>query len=483
MEGNHSLVADQSPRPEEVGLIELLARLRPRVWSLVGTTIATAVVAVALVVLVVPRKYTATASVFAVEGAAAPMGLVQAYPFLMPQAGTSVEKFQSILRSRTVGEALVREFGLVRVFKARDEDRALNGLAKRTRVRQGEGGLVSISVSCEGTPLVRGIVGSSSRSADNAARGLAADLANAYVEQLIAYLNRSLLSTAKAKRLFLENRIEELAAELDAAEDNLTAFLASCKVGNLDEYAKALITQAVALEGERARARAEWEAAGASREAAARELSRVQERRLSSRRLERDPLLDSLREQQTGLELALERERLSKTEEHPDIQRLKQELAQVRDHLSRAQAEVFAQREEAVDPLYDALKQEIAMSDVQRKERAAQARQLEQDLTALEGKIAKLPRAAGEYATLARQVEAKSQAYGVLSQELERARAQEKEESLTVERLDRAVRPLGHSSPRLLITFVYALFFAAVANVFFWGYWGAKQGVSGDVSA
>ncbi len=482
MEGNQSLAADQSARPEEAGLIELLARLRARVRWILGTTIATAVVAAAVVVFLVPRKYTATASVFAVESPTGATGLLQAFPFLVPQTGTSAEKFQSILNSRSVREVLVRHYGLMRLFKVRDEDRAVSALAKRTRLRQGEGGLVSVSVSCEGTPLIRGLLGSSSPSADDAACRLAADLANCYVDQLTDYLNRSLLSTAKAKRLFLEMRVEELRRELDAAQGRLTAFLSSCKVGNLDEYAQALITQAVTLEGDNARARAEGEAAGASREAAVRELSRVKERRLASSRLERDPLLDSLREQETSLELALERERLSKTEEHPDVQRLKQELTQVRDRLSHAPSEVFAQREEAVDPLYDALKQEIAMSDVQQKERAAKVRQLDQDLAALEGKIAKLPRAAGEYAGLAREVEAKGQAYGALSQELERARAQEKQESLTVERLDRAVRPLRHSSPRLLITLVYALFFAAVANLFFWSYWGAKQDVSSGVS-
>lgn len=78
-------------------------------------------------------------------------------------------------------------------------------------------------------------------SADAPDAQIAAALANAYVEQLDRFLNRSVLSAVKKGRLFIESQLRKARAQLTAAEEALRVFQARHRAVALPEQTRAAV--------------------------------------------------------------------------------------------------------------------------------------------------------------------------------------------------------------------------------------------------
>jgi tyrosine-protein kinase Etk/Wzc len=199
-----------------------------------------AVVLSVLISLILPKTYIATAiiappsssgdvtSLLSGLGVSGGMGNLAAMMLGVP---TSADFYIDILHSRTVADALIDRFKLMDVYHKRYRVDTVKALDNRTEIAKTKGDLVTITVEDKDPKQ-------------------AADMANAYVEELDKLARQLGMSSAGRMRVFLEKQIGETKRELRTAEDNLRNFQTEHKMVAVDEQTKAMVEGAALLEGQ-----------------------------------------------------------------------------------------------------------------------------------------------------------------------------------------------------------------------------------------
>jgi tyrosine-protein kinase Etk/Wzc len=190
----------------EVSLLDLLHLLARR-KRLIAGVVAAAMGLTAAAVFLIPPSYTAEAVILppqpeqssqlmlmgslgglgSLAGAGAASGLLR----------NPVELYIGVLKSRTVADSLVARFRLQQVYGRKSPTDARNALARHTEIATGRDSLIRIQV-------------------DDHDPARAAELANAYVDELHGQNSRLALTSASQRRLFFE---QQLAQEKNALAD------------------------------------------------------------------------------------------------------------------------------------------------------------------------------------------------------------------------------------------------------------------------
>ncbi len=190
----------------EVDTIELLLVLAQHKKRILQITIAAALVAV-IVTLLLPKTYTATATILPPKEKQsafnAMIGQIGAIAGLGAAADLGLKNpadvFVAMLTSRTTEDNLINRFDLRKVYWVKRYQDARKKLESRSEIIATKEGLISISVTDRDPKR-------------------AAQIANAYVEELHS-LNQGLAITeASQRRLFYEQQIKAEQDELSAAE-------------------------------------------------------------------------------------------------------------------------------------------------------------------------------------------------------------------------------------------------------------------------
>lgn len=192
----------------------MLAVLRRHsVQILRNTLIVVAVVTAAS--LMIPNKFTAATVLLPQDSEVGLSSLLSGMPGTMAltrslgmgtQDGT--ELYVGVLRSGTLNDRLVNRFDLVRRYHASDVEKAGKKLCANTAITLTNEGFVRISVT-------------------ESDKRLAADLANAYAEELDTFLRLNTNTKARQRREFTEKRLAETRVLLAGAEDALRDYLVS----------------------------------------------------------------------------------------------------------------------------------------------------------------------------------------------------------------------------------------------------------------
>jgi tyrosine-protein kinase Etk/Wzc len=210
---------------------------------LIVNTIAAAAITLAIMLIFFPNWYTATTTImppekdigsFSLGGGVLPSGLgalLGGSGMALPGLATPSDLYASILRSRAVGMAVIKKHNLKEVFDVDLDTKALMELFARTGVGVQAEGIISLSY--EDTDPVR-----------------AAFIANSFVDELNRVNTENLVSRARATREFIERRLKESVADLQAAEENYKAFQQKHKLLSLEEQVKAAINTIANLKGE-----------------------------------------------------------------------------------------------------------------------------------------------------------------------------------------------------------------------------------------
>jgi len=132
----------------------------------------------------------------------------------------------AMLKSRTVADSLIREFGLQEVYGAANLTEARDRLARLTEVVSTKDNVVSIAV-------------------EDRDPARAASIANGYVRHLETLNNQLAISEAAQRRLFFERQLKHAKSELMGAEQELKKTQQGTGGIQLDSQARAMI-QAVA---------------------------------------------------------------------------------------------------------------------------------------------------------------------------------------------------------------------------------------------
>jgi capsule polysaccharide export protein KpsE/RkpR len=140
--------------------------------------------------------------------------------------------FTDLLRSDSVTGAMIARFDLQKVYGKRYREDAAKVLLRRTDITQDKkSGVITIAVK------------------DHDPRR-ASDMAQAYLEELNAIVNRTSRSSAHQERVFIEKRLTAVKADLEKAQNALSEFSGRHSTVDLGTQTKATVESMARVQGE-----------------------------------------------------------------------------------------------------------------------------------------------------------------------------------------------------------------------------------------
>ena len=235
---NSRMELDAQQSNDAINLLDLLITLAERKTWIVKTTLAVTALAT-FVVCLLPNQYTATTRILPPQQnqsslASALTGQLAAMGSLASMAGQNLglknpnDLYAGMLKSRTVEQAIVQQFDLKKVYRDRRMSDACRDLEKRSSIKVGKEGFITISV-------------------DDRDRRRAADMANSYVTELRKLMQNVAVTEAGQRRLFYEQQMKQASDNLAEAEQAFKDTQQKTGVLQLEGQARAIIDSVVKL--------------------------------------------------------------------------------------------------------------------------------------------------------------------------------------------------------------------------------------------
>ena len=184
--------------------------------------------------LALPARYTATTRIMTPQQTQSATGLLMSQlassgaNAIVAAAGGGLglknpnDIYVGLLNSRPIGDAIIREFGLVKMYDAKDMTTARKRLADYTVVVSEKNTFIAVSVTDKDKKRV-------------------AKMANSYTDQLRILTKTLAVSEASQRRLFYEDQLKQAKDALLAAEQSFQQVQQSKGLVQLDAQAKAMI--------------------------------------------------------------------------------------------------------------------------------------------------------------------------------------------------------------------------------------------------
>jgi uncharacterized protein involved in exopolysaccharide biosynthesis len=213
----------------EINIPELLAKLARHKKMIGGITAGAAVVSLVVSLLMTP--------IFRAETKILPpqQGSSSIATQLMNQLGgfanlassavgmkSSNEMFIGFLRSRTVYDKIIDRFGLMKLYDVKYREDARKRLADTLKATSGKDGMIVVSVEDRDPKM-------------------AADMANAFIEEMIGVSKGLALTEAAQRRLFFEEQLKDVKLALASAEEGIKGFQEKTGALKIDDQARAVI--------------------------------------------------------------------------------------------------------------------------------------------------------------------------------------------------------------------------------------------------
>ena len=195
---------------DEVSLLDLVETVVQNLRLLVVAPLLVGLATLGISFLMTPVYTAQTSFLPPLQQQSAAAALLQQLGGLAGLAGAAAgiqdpaDQFVAFLRSRTVQDRLVERFALLTRYEARNRELAARELADRTRITSGRDGLIRVEF-------------------DDPDPAFAAQVANAYVEELGQLTSRLALTEAQHRRKFFGQHLAQAQAALAQAEQALLA--------------------------------------------------------------------------------------------------------------------------------------------------------------------------------------------------------------------------------------------------------------------
>ena len=219
------------PREDEINVAELFRAVSRRARLIFGITAVSAVVAV-VVSLLLPNYYKAETRILPPQEkggnlAAQLLGQGGAALIGLAGGGTGVksqgELFVEIMKSRTVMDRIVDRFNLLNLYKKRYRQDARKRLLDLITAKEDrKSGIIILTVEDKDPKR-------------------AADMANAFVEELKSLKGGLAISEAGQRRMFFEDQIRNTKESLVRAEEEIKGFQQQTGMFQVDAQARAII--------------------------------------------------------------------------------------------------------------------------------------------------------------------------------------------------------------------------------------------------
>ena len=385
--------------------------------------------------------------------------------FVLPMLGVSstAQLCSQIIRSESVRRKLVQKHGLQELLETEHPEDAVEELGELTDVEVQMPNIVRVTVHLPAGPL-----GIPAEANERIASETAA-VAESYIAELQQRLSGFQLSSAKRRRVFLDQKKAEVKEQLEAAELELADWQAANRLIALDEVAQLVGKQLVDLqsaveEAQILRAVARHQIAEARRLAGTEpELVAGSEQKVA------DPAIKALREDMVKLQQTLATARFvqMKTDAHPDVQRLEVELATIEEKLAEAEAKKLriAQKTLQANPVRMNLLAQIATFEVKAEAEDARATGFARALARAEQSIPGLSAQEFEYGQKLRAAKVKEAVYEAVVKQYEAALIAEQADEPSFHVLDPAIAPHEASSPKIVPSAVIAMMLALLLGV------------------
>ncbi len=197
-----------------------------------------------LIAFLIPRRFESTARIMPPDSMDSNASMLtamigsKASPALAAMAGNILGSkstgalFAELLKSRTVQDHIVQRFELQKVYWERYEEDARKVLEKRTDITEDrKSGVISVAVTDRSPQRAR-------------------DIAQAYVEELNRLVAQVSTSSARRERMFIEQRLTGVKADLEDAERQFGAFASANTTLDVKEQTKAMVESAAQLQGQ-----------------------------------------------------------------------------------------------------------------------------------------------------------------------------------------------------------------------------------------
>ena len=213
----------QIQQEDEINLFDYLIVLLKRKRLIMGITFGAAIIT-AIISLIMPPIYRGETKILPPQ-----QGSSMATQFLSQLGSAAVgiktpnDLYIGLLKSRLVLDGVIDRFKLMELYKTKSRENARRGLADTLKARDDKkSGIITIGVEDKDPKR-------------------AADMANAFVEEL-KNMNKGLAVTeAGQRRLFFEEQLKDTKEALIKAEDSMEGFQERTGAIKIDEQAKAVI--------------------------------------------------------------------------------------------------------------------------------------------------------------------------------------------------------------------------------------------------
>ena len=223
-----------SNNDDEISLLDLLQVIVENLRILILAPLGVGILALGISFFI-PPSFTANTAFLPQQQASAAasmllsLGAIGGIACAAAEIKDLADQYVAFLQSRAVQDALIKRFDLQERYQQDFQESTRKTLAGMSKISARKDGLITIAVEEEDPQI-------------------AADIANAYVDELSQLLSRLAVTEAQQRRVFFEKQLQQTKAKLVAAQQTLAA--SGVSVAELN------ISPDVALEGP-ARLRAE----------------------------------------------------------------------------------------------------------------------------------------------------------------------------------------------------------------------------------
>ncbi len=391
-------------------------------WALaVVISVGVALAAGWLSYQLLPRNYSATSSMLIstqpdivagiIAGSASDLANATATSdtLLRPPVTGALSSLWPILTSRKMLLRMVHKYKLEQKLSL-DESHAVEALSRMTKFRQITNVGVTVTVTCPGARWPRNSFFLGSPLTLEDARQLCATLANGYLTELEEYVTETNLHQAQQTREFLEASERETKAQLQQIEQSLQRLQSEHSLLDPQGKITELLERLKSIEPAYAEAAAQLAEAAEKQKAARAQLDELSSMRIAQEITVQNPVITALEQKLAELDIELKTQQtLGKSDQHPDIIKLRAEIAGTKQQLQGIKQQVVQQVTRQIDPAYEAVATKVVELETEivgAKARKAQYAQLRQ---AVKRELSELPAIARKYAALKRQADQQAQ--------------------------------------------------------------------------
>jgi len=217
------------PNPDVINLLDYVEIIAKRWRMIVKVTFSAFVISIAISMML-PKIYSSTALILPPQQDSGMMGMMSALSGGMASLagdllgkGTTADLYVGILKSRAVKDTIIDRFKLIEVYEQKYLVDTYKVLDQKAAISAGKkDGIISITIEDKDPKL-------------------AADLANAFAEELGKLTVKLNITGAGKNRGYLEDRLAKAKIDLTKSEEAMKGFQLANKAFDVPEQAKASI--------------------------------------------------------------------------------------------------------------------------------------------------------------------------------------------------------------------------------------------------